>query len=224
METSVTTTEVPTSGVSDDRDVINGVRVDTRSTAKIPIPWKDNEFFESGNIDEVLLENGEVVYQCNHKIERCNYWNINGTSVKNHQRIHGGEARAKRAEQELAEARAAAEAAQAKLEEQQRRRSDAVKKAHETRRAKKNGQVTSGAVVEDAHDEPEIDVDDVDVTQIRAGLDRLALGIANITQSAELLTRHLVAIMTDLDKLKAVDPRVLEKARRFDELRGFLTE
>lgn len=214
-------TEQPTSGISEDRDVINGVRVDTRTTAKVPIPWKDNEFFTSGNIDEVLLEDGQLVFQCNHRAERCNYWSVNPTSVKNHQRVHGGEARARRAEQELAEARAAAEAAQVALEEQRRRRSEAVKKAHETRRAKKNGQVTSDDAVEGDHGEsPSADVDVI--VRIRAALDRLGECIASIAREADSLSSELALVMVSLDNLKAVDPKIVEKARAYDALRQLM--
>ncbi len=208
------TNEPIVSGISEERDVINGLRVDTRAVAQVPVPWKDGEFYKSKDIDEVLLDDGQIVFQCNYHAERCNYWNVNVTSVKTHQRIHGGNARAKRAEQELNQVRAEAQAAQEQLEEQRRRKSEAVRKAHETRRAKKNGHA------------PDTDVEairTVSTDELRRQLRQVGENLTNIVRQVEQLSGHMITITDMLDELQLTDPEVAAKAAKYDALRGLIS-
>lgn len=208
------TNEQVVSGISEERDVIDGQRVDTRAVAQVPIPWKNGESYKSKDIDEVLLADGRIVFQCSHRHERCNYWNVNVTSVQTHQRIHSGDSRAKRAEQELTEARAAAQAAQEKLDEQKRRRSAAVKKAHETRRAKKNGHA------------PDADVSAtraVSINELRQQLKQVGEDFTVIVRQVEQMASHFITIVDMLDELEITDPALVEKAAKYDALRGLIS-
>lgn len=208
------TSEPIVSGISDERDVIDGQRVDTRAVADVPIPWKDGESYKSKDIDEVLLADGRIVFQCNHNAERCNYWNASVTSVQTHQKIHSGNARAKRAEQELTEARAAAQAAQEELEKQRRRRSEAVKKAHLTRKAKKNGHALDADVSATRA---------VSIDELRQQLKQVGEDFTVIVRQVEQMAGHFITIVDMLDELEITDPALVEKAAKYDALRGLIS-
>lgn len=208
------TTEPVVSGTSEDRDVIDGQRVDTRAVADVPIPWKDGESYKSKDIDEVLLADGRIVFQCSHRHERCNYWNVNVTSVQTHQRIHSGDSRAKRAEQELAKTRDEARAAQEELEKQRRRRSEAVKRAHVTRKAKKNGHASDADVSATRA---------VSVDELRQQLKQVGEDFTIIVRQVEQMAGHFITIVDMLDELQVTDPELAEKAAKYDALRGLIS-
>jgi len=111
-----------------DLSVIDGVKVIERSQATMdetnaPNPMAVGKPVKT--VDEVLLEDGRVVFQCRHpRDEDCAYWRDRLKSVTAHQVVHGPKNRAIRAERELAESRTRAEQERRNRSNGQRRRLD----------------------------------------------------------------------------------------------------
>jgi len=111
-----------------DLTVIDGHKVVERAQARMdetnaPNPMAVGKPVKT--VDEVLLDDGRVIYQCRHpKDEDCIYWRDRLKSVTAHQVIHGAKNRAARAERELNERRAKEEQSRRNRSNGQRRRID----------------------------------------------------------------------------------------------------
>jgi hypothetical protein len=117
---------------------VNGVKVEARERAKYTAENRPNEQVMIGaevpTVDEVLLEDGTVLYQCVHpKAGDCEYVHINMRSVTAHQTAHGI-----RNDRRVAKAAIArAEAAEAELAARIERRSSGSRQAAMTRKQKR---------------------------------------------------------------------------------------
>lgn len=184
-------------------DTLNGQKVIERQPAKLWNTVKQADV-ELSTVNEVLLENENVMFECNHPNGTgCDYTSENVRSVLAHQRAHGAQMLLKKAQQELEERRA--------------RQVAGGKKAAATRAANKaNGQngVTVVPEVETVTDE-----------SIGVSLDAIEAVAETLEKNIADLDAAVLQLRIDIKRLKlqkTVDPELLEKAQKYDALKGIL--
>jgi hypothetical protein len=194
------------------RDEVDGLKVITRQPAVIPTPVGNGK--RSETIEELLLENEAIVFMCNHKLAdgQCVYVADNAQSVLSHMRTHAAKHIKKRAEDEVAKAKAETAKAVAELAERRQAASDRAKKAAATRNANK---VSNGGAGADNADELE--------QGIIAALDTLEL-VSHTLESAirdlDAAAANLKRDIETLKKRKTVPAEIVEKAQKYDSLKG----
>lgn len=192
----------------------DGREVVTRTPAKLSVPLRD-EPVPIGTIDEVLLVDGSVVFQCVHPglvdNEPCTYVSDNGVSVRAHQKIHGKVAQMRRAQREL-------ETVRTELEQRIQRRSEGAKRAAQTRLTQRaNGRT-------DKHVSSPTDASPTDATAVDHALAQLEKMICSLADQLPAITLEIGVIRAAVRELPNVDPSVLAKAQQFDALRGMFRE
>jgi hypothetical protein len=206
----------PGAEVGTDRDLINGSRVVERTKAKLPNPVRGGELFAQPDIDEVLLENGEVWYQCASRNGSCNAAYARPRSVMSHLKAHSPRAVNRRLNEELEAERARAAELDAELTRRRESLSNRAKKAAQTRQEnRRNGHaVTHGG-------DSEVTIEFTEVarslasaaTQLEAGIGTLNLALS-----------HLQQAITQLPQLPVADPALIEAARKYEALRGLIKD
>lgn len=168
-------------------------------------------------IDEVLLKNGEVVFQCVHpKGDGCVKTYDSPRSVLAHQKIHAPRAEARRLQVELDQVKAEKEAAAKELAERKRRQAEGGKKAAATRIANAKQaardvmqpitRVNPVTLLADTI-EHEIEMVRDDLNDVKIMMDRSIERLAVLDEKVKLLRATPTA-----------DPTLIEKARRYDIL------
>lgn len=199
------------------RDEVNGLKVITRQNAMLPTPATPNGQAESQAVEELLLEDGSTVFMCNSKVMKgaCTYTADAPRSVMSHMRTHAAGAIKNRAEAQVKAAEAQAAAALAELNERKEAASNRAKKAAATRNANKANGVSNGGAGADNTDELE--------QGIIAALDTLDL-VSHTLESAirdlDAAAANLKRDIEELKKRKAIDPSIIEKATKYDSLKG----
>jgi hypothetical protein len=193
-------------------DIVETIELDdrtfdviTRQKARGINPLNHSEMVTLPTVDELLLNTGDSVYQCAHpnrgdcrKVFRAT------TSVTAHQRSHGSKTLARQAAKELAKVQAEKSAEFA-------RRSNGVTTANEAKRNRHKTEVTSPRK---------------DVAALQRKISDLAHGIEKIAATLPPLAVLLRDINAELAELPDVDidPAVVEKAKRYDALKGLIND
>jgi hypothetical protein len=170
---------------------------------------------------ELLLDDGSTVFLCSHKNDpNCEYTNSNLNSITSHQRTHSDRMMAKRAEEARQTAEAEAARVQAELDERKRRKSQGGVKAAETRRAMKAAAPTEISVPHARGPKMELGAPDL------AKKAQQVITAFNTMQSAadefqKVLIGYMRAAQTTTEK-PALDPVIIEKAKKYDALKGML--
>lgn len=170
---------------------VDGVKVEARKPAEGIAP-DGLSMSEIKTVDEILLTDGRVLYQCVYPVYGCGKTFETPRSVTAHQRMHGGKTRARAAEKQLAQIDANKRSAK-------QRRIDGAAKGLATKRSRAQ-------------------VDNVAMTRI-AVIDEL--GIAG-DMVREGLARLESAVHAALTIAPEIDPKILEKATKYDQMRGLL--
>lgn len=108
---------VPQEAEADPRPFVDGKKVMERVRAKDNPPGAGGRFVEINGVDEVLLEDGTVVYQCTRSPERCSQVFDNVKSCVSHLRAHGTPSESARRDALHVQRSAAGQAAQATMRE-----------------------------------------------------------------------------------------------------------
>lgn len=129
-----------------DRDLIDGVRVDTRETETTIELWdvqlQRRTPKKTNTIHEVMLIDGRVFYQCAMRPDECHAYSIRAASVNAHMKTHGAGAELRRTQAALAEL-------QAKQAQTRANRANGARKAAETRKNRATDRPTTKAAVAD---------------------------------------------------------------------------
>jgi hypothetical protein len=189
----------------DGREVVQRVR------AKIQSPI-DGELYETKTIDELLLDDESVVYQCVHPsaVSGCDYIENTVKSVVSHQRVHGRAMAKKLAER--------AEAAESALADIHAKNSDRAKRAAKTRNEKRQNQMNG----ESEHpleltSNPVVDHLNKQISRISESLGEMASGMLTISN-------ELMGVQKALSSMPLATADIIEKAARFDQIRGAFKE
>lgn len=186
-----------------DRSRINGVEVISTEPARgVVIPGQPVR--EVKTVEKVLLEDGTECYRCIVKPDECDYSAATLKSVLAHQRTHSPVLTAKKATAELA-------AQKAKEDAEFQRRSAGIHAANEAKRARYAGEVTSN---------------DKKIAAVQRKMSDIAFGIEKIAATLPPLAEMLRALNQELAEITApetvIDPEIVEKASKYDALKGIL--
>lgn len=177
---------------------VDGVKVVTRNKATIAVGFHDSGTTGTAqDVDEVLLEDGRVVFQCVARTGGCGKTWDSPRSVTAHLRSHQGVVAQKRVQQELQEVTAENERLKKQARENDRRRlkRDATEKPaapvlDETTRLKRDNLLRH--------------IDD--------GMSMIEQGRGMVRDGVDGLARLAVP----------VDPEIAAKAAKYDQMRGLL--
>jgi hypothetical protein len=181
----------------------NGVEVISTETARgVIMPGRPET--EVSTVEKVLDANGDEWFRCRMSPEKCAYFRDNLKSILAHQRTHSPALAAKRAEAELA-------AARAKKNAEFQRRSNGMVSANEAKRKRHEAEVTS---------------DDKRVADVQRKLSDMAVAVEKIAATIPPLAEILRVINTELGEITLqvaeTDPEILRKAQSYDALKGIL--
>lgn len=204
-----------------DRDVINGSRVETRVKAKLAYRT-DGESYEQPDIDEVMLDNGDIWYQCAYRNGGCNQVFNNPRSVIGHIKIHAPRSQVRRLEQEKAELAAEADRLAVELAERKRRRSEGSKQGA-LNRAKKRDESSNGHAPVTAADLMTATDLTINATDIKRLINVLAFDLSRIGADLASVCDQLQNLAVTVDELTLVDPEVAAKAAKYDALKGLMS-
>lgn len=205
---------------------VNGVKVEARERAKYTEDSRPSPLVKPGtevpSVDEVLLADGTVIFQCVHpSSDDCVYTNTNLRSVTAHQVAHGK----RRIEREAREATQRAAAAEAELNERKQRRSEGSRKGHLTRVATRT---TPASVPVEVGGRGGVKVNGKEASS--------AIGDAELAKQAQRVITAWNALQECTNEFQnvfigymrmaqtasvppAIDPQILAKAKQYDELK-----
>lgn len=190
----------------------DGRKIIERTPAKLKVPSYE-EPVAHATIDEILLDDGTVVFQCVHPDpipgtdKPCDYISDLGVGVRAHQKAHGKVAYARHAQIIADEAVRRAEQVEAELNERKRRKSEGAKKGHEAR--KRNGSVP-------VTNDPQV-----------GELATLHNALEALDRTHNLMSSLIGPMSEDIQTIRkilsgltiGVDPEIIDKAAKFDALR-----
>lgn len=181
---------------------VDGVAVAERTKANITVGSLEDPLTSgiSKDIDEVLLVDGRILYQCVARNGGCGKTWETARSVSAHMRAHSGKDALKRTRQELADV-------QAELDRTKTNRSNAAKKAAATRNAPKTGR-PDASVLDEKTAARRVSL----MRMVDDGLDLISKGRDLVEEGAA----GLAGLAIPLDK------EVVEKAAAYDEMRRLL--
>jgi hypothetical protein len=159
-------------------------------------------------VDELLLENGTVIFQCAHPAaEDCVYTNERAMKVTAHQAAHSAAYRLRQTERKLAEV-------ESELNERKRRRSEGSTKGAETRRSKR-----LAVPIEAGH----YSKPDSDLTDLESGSRRVVAAYNAMQDAIDEFQRVFIGYMRLAATASNVtpDPEVLAKAEKWDKYLEF---
>lgn len=197
------------------RDEVNGLKVIVRQPAQVSAPLAGPDAtVETTKVEQLQLEDESIVFMCNSPAMNgeCTYVADNAHSVVAHMRSHSAKTIKRAGDAKLAEAQEAAAKAQAELAARRQAASDRAKKAAATRNANKASNGGAGA---DNADELE--------QGIIAALDTLDLVSASLETAIRDLDAAAANLKRDIETLKkrkTIDPSIVEKASKYDSLKG----
>lgn len=195
------------------RDVVDGKKIIARQVATTKSHFgSTDELVEVKSVELVMFDDETTAFMCNHKnAPNCAYTGDAVVNITAHQRAHSDRIVAKRATAALAQL-------QEKVTADQVKRSAAAKKAVTAREAKK------AAAKVDPHTGRRAD-DDLEMGII-AALDTLDLVAATLEKSMHDLEAAAANLKRDIETLKrrkgTIPPEIVEKAKKYDALKGIL--
>lgn len=205
--------------------IVSGVEVIAATFAESddPRPGRDGQKMQHGTVLHVMLANETEGYLCFHPNGGdCQRVYDNPRSVLAHQKTHSDRMVAKRLQAELDAAKAEKAKAETELAQTKQRRSEQAKRAAATRNA--NAKQAARSVMQPAAPvnpmalladaiEHEIEMVRDDLTDVRITLDRAVEHLNVLDEKVKLLRAT-----------PAVDPTIVEKARRYDILTTSITQ
>lgn len=216
-----------TEPVTVNKDIIDGSPVVHREQAKIftPLSKYADGMSPTYGVDKCVLEDARVVYQCVHPDppEDCEYWHLNGVSVRSHLVVH---TRATRLAQEAQVRAKLAELEQREAQRKENYRNGALRGAANRRlnRAKArmngddNGEDQNVSMTPKEY-QKKIDSLQTSLDGAADGLSRMGVVLTNITKTLE----NAVAGLEDLAAAAPEpDPVLVEKARDWDAMQALL--
>lgn len=202
---------------------INGVAVIAREKATMPVPNDPTRSAAIDTVDQVLLADATVIFQCVHKNDPdCAYTAQAVRSVTAHQRSHGDRIIAK-------QALARATAAETELAERIRRRSEGTKKGNETKAALKAGGGTTRVPAEvGGRGGPKANGNEASSAIGDKELAKMAQNVItawNALREAEdalqnVLIGYMRAAQTATENPPVIDPQIVAKAKAYDDLKN----
>lgn len=195
----------------------DGRTVVQRVKAKLQVPFQDHPV-ENSTVDELLLDDGNVVFQCAHPdpipgaTEPCSYLSDNGVSVRAHQKSHGRTAHARFFQEQATKALIEAEKTAAELKARKQRQVEGGKKAAETRKTRQNGSHSTN--VEQAK---QLSRD------LQSDINLLAVEVNRVARDLTVISDGLRELQSKLKNTPLVDAETLEKAQRFDVIQASLS-
>lgn len=211
-----------------DLTTVNGFKVVERQPARVAVDDPAVGHLQGAvagaairTVDEVLLENEQVIFQCVHPAAPdCDYTGASPRSVTAHQRSHGGKAVASKAAREVAAAQAEAEAAKAELAARIQRRSDGSKKGAQTRMATKAHAPQEIGGRSGEHGPGRTIVGDTDLAR---AAQRVITAFNAMQTCADEFQKVLIGYMRmaqTASEAPAIDPQILAKAQQYDVLKA----
>lgn len=209
---------------------VNGVRVEARERARYTIESRPavtvNPGTEVPTVDELLLEDGTVVFQCMHpKNEDCDYTHVKIRSVTAHQTAHG----VRNDRREAREALARAEAAERELEERKQRRSNGSRQGALTRRQR---ELTHVPAEVGGRGGDKIRTDSTSSAIGNKELAKMAQNVItawnalreaeNAFQDVMIGYMRAAQVATDVAEAPPIDPKILESAKNWNDLQAML--
>lgn len=197
-------------------EVEPGNRVAVAQRVRAKMTDGNNPGSELRDVDEVLLANGDIVYQCVSRAGGCGATWPNPRSVLSHLKTHQGVYAARRAQQELADYRAQVEADAAAGKE---KRSAVARKAVAVREARKAAKSvpTSGT---EPFSRPSSNTEkDVQMARV-AAMDEMDRGWDLIDEGRKAVE---AGAMTLAQLSRPTDPELVEKAAKWDNMRKMLS-
>lgn len=188
---------------------VDGVKAVEVQPAVVQVPGGT---VKTDSILEVLLEDERTVFICRHRNTdgTCTYNADNAKSVASHQKSHSDRVMAKRAREE-------ADKAIAELAASKERKVQGGIKAAATRAA--------NAAKEMSVPKPTADVSAID-NGLTAALDTIEAVAEQLEVGIKDLDKAVLNLRTDIARLKnttaAPDPKLVEKAAKYDALKGIL--
>lgn len=185
-----------------DMTQVNGVAVIERTKAKMTDG--NNPGSELRDVDEVLLADDSVVYQCVSRAGGCGEVWPQARSVLSHLKVHQGVFATKRVQQELAEVSAENE------------RLKRVARESDRRRAKRDTQSAEGVKTERVS-KP---LDDDTRMARTAALDEIARGSDLVEEGLKIIEVGAVQLA---NMAQPIDPTIVEKAAKWDNMKKMLS-
>lgn len=195
----------------------DGRKVIARTPALLPVPNQPDR--PCTTIDEVLLEDETVVFQCVHPnpipgtTGKCDRLADNPISIRSHQKLHGKVAQARHATREAQKAETARQLLEQELADRRKRQVEGGKKAAETRKKNQNGSAPKTTPVAAANQL---------ANGIQATLNLLTVQVERIATDLGGIIDDLRDVRRQVNELPAADPDVVRKAQRFDEIQAAL--
>ena len=208
-----------------DKNVIDGVKVVHREMARIftPLSKYEDGLSPTYGVDKCVLEDSRVVFQCVcPDPPECNYWHLEGISVRSHLRVHKlAKERAKAAD--IKKERDALKMKEAMRTENFRRGAlkGAAKRRANAAATHQHGTDNGNGATAMAEKDRQKLVDGVQTSLEGAaeGLERIGTVILNIRKTVE----NAVQTMEDLSSTApAVDPVLAQKAASWDAMQALL--
>lgn len=194
----------------------DGRKIAARAKAMINGP-SDGKPYPARTVDELLLEDGSVVFQCVFPLPDgeppCDYLADNAHSVTAHSRKHGGKILAKRLAAKAAEAEERLAVVQAQLDQRKHAASERAVKAAKTRNEKRAQNVTQSKLTPSTQQGHVLKSIDEMFTRIREELDKMSASMIPLAQ-------ELARLQQEVNKLPSADPDIITKAAEFDRLRN----
>jgi hypothetical protein len=204
---------------------VDGVRVEARTPAKFKaggIAAKDGRTeFEADGIDEIMLADGRVLYQCVTRPNGCGRTFPNAVAVRSHLKVHSGKAM-------LARTLAQATELETQLAEAQR-------EIKSLARMKENRDIKIMALQADLR---QLRADyETRIAELEQGTDEQPKQPMTDEEHAKMLSAYgsraaafyeeLRKLLTDfggtLASMAPPDPEIIEKAARYDQFKNLLT-
>lgn len=184
---------------AENRDAVLGVKVLIRQTAHLTGINYATQQLDSRpypDIDELQLENETVVYQCASRYDSsCLFTAAKSQSIRAHLRAHAPRAQARALAAKLAEAEAELQAQKAK---------------------------TKTNVAQNGDLRDPTDTDHAVIDRIKKTADSLAHELEELSRGMQFVGKSLTQLSADLDRIPTVDPKLIDKARAFDDLQAIL--
>lgn len=219
-----------------DREYVAGIRVATRRIAMQRTPLAPDRDLPLTGVDEVLLDNGNTVFQCV-ALDTCHRVWPTPESARAHLAAHSAKRTARRLKKEL-------DVRTAQLEQSYRTRSDAARRGHVTRRSRKSAVDTpatetpaaqarrAGRAARSSASRPanverraklrEKRTRSVSPAEMHDRLDDVISRLAETFAEFTTLVLELRRIRDDVARLGDADPELVAKAERYDQLKGLL--
>ena len=198
-------------------DIVNGHKVEARQRAKIDDHRSGKPagtLIAINTVDEVLLETGEVIFECVHPNRGdCRQTYGSPRSVLAHQKVHAARAEARRLASQVADLEAKKAAVEVERNGRKQRASDRAKLGAATRRQRLAEKPTETVAADDPRVLLSSEIE-TRIKKLRAQLVTVENELSKVIDGLDDLT----AVAGLVANLPGADATTLEKARRYDIL------